>query len=132
MCPADIHHSTRCASLGASNQSRRRRYISAWPLRYVNSKSDSASSHTVKFTKISGSPRTRTEVELPSSVWCRHTKPGAQSPRRLTRSRMATKSVLREVIGRGQSFAHDMTLAHAPPGVECGRSKGGLRCPAKP
>ncbi len=94
-CPAGIHHSTSCGNSEASKNSRRRRKMSACALRYVHSNIDSMDSQTLKLIKISGSPRTRTDVELPSAVWWRQTNPGLASPSRLIGSKTATKSAMR-------------------------------------
>src|SRR5438128_786442 len=44
------------------------------------------------FTSIMSSPSTRSAVALPSSVWRRHTKPGAASARAFTGSGSSMKS----------------------------------------
>ncbi len=53
--------------------------MSACVLRYVYSNIASIDPQTLKLIKISASPRTRTDVELPSAVWCRQTNPGLAS-----------------------------------------------------
>jgi hypothetical protein len=94
---------------------RRFRYTSTWSLWYVNANSDSIDSHTVKLMMIDVSSRGRTDVELPSSVWWRHTNPGDSSPSLFTRSISDTKSASSASSNGARNFARlYCAMCHVP------------------